>query len=187
MVVTGLLLAGVVALVVMLVVKLGADDPASASAEPSPPPPAELEVMGTSQLAAEARTAMDQFEGEFPDGFVFPDVDLLLQEFLQNAGGQSSFEEGFGAGFVLEGWQCAWQQELATGLDAQEQARVDAAVAEMSRFYDFALTQQMYEDPDRAWYQQNVTDALDGNTSTLESAVAGCGTYLEPLVPGPSV
>lgn len=55
----------------------------SASAEP---PPAVTEVRGTSTAAAEARVAMATFEGQFPAGFVFPDVDLLLQEMFRAGG-----------------------------------------------------------------------------------------------------
>ncbi|MEG9227642.1 hypothetical protein [Aeromicrobium sp. Sec7.5] len=143
--------------------------------------PAVTEVRGTSTAAVEARAAMATFEGQFPAGFVFPDVDLLLQEmFLAGGTGPVQLGAGFGETFVLLGWQCAWQQELVQALDAGSPSRVDAAAAEMARMYGFAVTQRWYEDPERRWIA-TVDAALDGRTSDLESAVEDCVSYLEPI------
>lgn len=163
----------------------GAEPAGAETTSAASPLPAVTEVRGTSTAAAEARATMATFEGQFPAGFVFPDVDLLLQEMFRAGGvGPVQLEAGFGETFVLLGWQCAWQHELVQALDAGSPARVDAAAAEMARMYGFAVAQRWYEDPDRRWIA-TVDAALDGRTSDLERAVEDCASYLEPIEPGP--
>ncbi len=186
MLVTGLLALLVLVVGVKIVGAVASEDAPAGSGEASAAadlPAAVTEVRGTSTAAAEARATMATFEGQFPAGFVFPDVDLLLQEMFRTGGvGPVQLEAGFGETFVLLGWQCAWQQELVQALDAGSSSRVDAAVAEMERLYGFAVAQRWYEDPDRRWIA-TVDAALDGRTSDLESAVEDCVSYLEPIEP----
>ena len=185
MLVTGLLAVLVLVVGAKIVGAVASDGTPPGSVEApvaAEPEPAVTEIRGTSTAAAEARAAMATFEGQFPAGFVFPDVDLLLQEMFRAGGGPVQLAAGFGETFVLLGWQCAWQQELVRALDAGSPSRVDAAVVEMERMYGFALAQRWYEDPDRHWIA-TVDAALDGRTGDLESAVEDCVSYLEPIEP----